>query len=58
MLFIVPTDVELDNFHNTVAPMFRKIKDNLIEISNLIYLRDTLLPKLMSGEVDVSEIDI
>lgn len=58
MLFIVPTDVELDNFHNTVAPMFRKIKDNLIEISNLTYLRDTLLPKLMSGEVDVSEIDI
>ena len=58
MLFIVPTDIELDNFHNTVAPMFRKIKDNLIEISNLTYLRDTLLPKLMSGEIDVSEIDI
>ena len=58
MLFIVPTDVELDNFHNTVAPMFRKIKDNLIEISNLAYLRDSLLPKLMSGEIDVSEIDI
>ena len=58
MLFIVPTDIELDNFHNTVAPMFRKIKDNLIEISNLAYLRDSLLPKLMSGEIDVSEIDI
>ena len=58
MLFIVPTDIELDNFHNIVGPIFRKIKDNLIEISNLNYLRDTLLPKLMSGEIDVSEINI
>ena len=58
MLFIVPTDIELDNFHNIVGPIFRKIKDNLIEISNLNYLRDTLLPKLVSGEIDVSEINI
>ena len=58
MLFIVPTDIELDNFHNIVGPIFRKIKDNLIEISNLNYLRDTLLPKLLSGEIDVSEINI
>ena len=38
--------------------MFAKIKANQAEISNLTALRDTLLPKLMSGELDVSNIDL
>ena len=40
------------------APMFAKIKINQIEIDNLTVLRNTLLPKLMSGEIDVSNIDV
>lgn len=58
MPFIVPTDEEITEFHSLVAPMFAKIKANQTEISNLTVLRDTLLPKLMSGELDVSDIDL
>lgn len=58
MPFVVPTNDELEEFHGFAAPMFAKIKANQIEIDNLIALRDTLLPKLMSGELDVSNIDI
>ena len=58
MPFIVPTDNELKEFHNMTAPMFAKIKINQIEIDNLTVLRNTLLPKLMSGEIDVSNIDL
>lgn len=58
MPFIVPTDEEITEFHSLAAPMFAKIKANQTEISNLTALRDTLLPKLMSGELDVSDIDL
>lgn len=58
MPFVVPTDEEITEFHGAAAPMFAKIKANQAEISNLIALRDTLLPKLMSGELDVSDIDL
>ena len=52
------TDEEITEFHSLAAPMFAKIKANQAEISNLTKLRDTLLPKLMSGELDVSDIDL
>lgn len=58
MPFIVPTNDELEEFHGFAAPMFAKIKANQIETDNLTALRDTLLPKLMSGELDVSDIDL
>ena len=58
MPFVVPTNDELKEFHGFAAPMFAKIKANQIETDNLTALRDTLLPKLMSGELDVSDIDI
>lgn len=58
MPFIVPTNDELEEFHGFAAPMFAKIKANQIETNNLTALRDTLLPKLMSGELDVSDIDL
>ena len=58
MPFVVPTDDELKEFHDFAAPMFAKIKTNQVETDNLTSLRDTLLPKLMSGELDVSNIDI
>lgn len=58
MPFVVPTDKELKEFHDFAAPIFAKIKATQIETDNLATLRDTLLPKLMSGELDVSDIDI
>ena len=58
MPFVVPTDDELKEFHDFAAPMFAKIKTNQIETDNLTALRDTLLPKLMSGELDVSNIEV
>lgn len=41
-------------FHVVVEPWFKKIKNNIIQIRTLEKLRDTLLPKLMSGEVRVA----
>ena len=58
MPFVVPTDDELIDFHSVAAPMFAKIKANQTESENLTAVRDTLLPKLMSGELDVSDIDL
>lgn len=58
MPFVVPTDDELIDFHSVAAPMFAKIKANQTESENLTAVKDTLLPKLMSGELDVSDIDL
>lgn len=58
MPFVVPTNYELKEFHDIAAPMFAQIKANQNEIYNLTALRDTLLPKLMSGELDVSAVDL
>ena len=57
MTFVVPTDDELIDFHSVAAPMFAKIKANQTESKNLTAVRDTFLPKLMSGELDVSDIE-
>ena len=58
MPFVVPTNYELKEFHDIAAPMFAQIKANQNEIYNLTALRDTLLPKLMSGELDVSAVNL
>lgn len=58
MPFIVPTDEEITEFHSLAASMFARIKANQAEIRNLTLLRDALLPKLMSGELNVSDIDL
>lgn len=58
MPLIVPTDNELKEFHDITAPMFTKIKNNQIENDNLATVRDALLPKLMSGELDVSNVEL
>ena len=54
----LPPDDLLEHFHLSVKPMFELIAKNNTENQRLSALRDTLLPKLMSGELDVSEIDI
>ena len=53
---IPPQDV-LADFENKILPIFNNIERNQIEISTLTTLRDTLLPKLMSGELKINEID-
>ena len=58
MPFVVPTDGELEAFHGFAGPVFAMIKSNQRENNRLTTLRDTLLPKLMSGEIDVSGIQL
>ena len=54
----IPNTDTLRSFDETVKPMFDTISANEAENSRLEALRDTLLPKLMSGEIDVSDIDL
>lgn len=54
----IPNPDDLRIFDNTVVPMFDTISANEAENSRLTELRDTLLPKLMSGELDISDLDI
>ena len=56
-IFLPPDDL-LEQFHQTVKPMFELIEKNNEENQGLRVIRDTLLPKLMSGEIDVSDIDL
>ena len=49
---------DIKKYTSNVTPIFEKIGKNKEENFHLKSLRDTLLPKLMSGEIDVSEIDI
>ena len=58
MPFVVPTDAELVTFHSVTAPMFEMIKTHQRENTRLAELRDSLLPKLMSGEIDVSAVQL
>ena len=58
MDFVIPGERELQEFCDIARPMFEQIKKNQFENQNLITMRDSLLPKLMSGELDVSELDI
>lgn len=53
MPFVVPTNEELNEFHNLATPLFMMIKSNQRENKNMSELRDTLLPKLLNGEINV-----
>lgn len=56
MLF--PKKSVLLDFEIITEPVFQKLYQNNVEIKKLSQLRDTLLPKLMSGEISVEEIEI
>lgn len=58
MPILIPSDEKLDEFEGIVAPMDTAIRNNYDEICRLEQIRDSLLPKLMSGELDVSDIDL
>ena len=54
----LPNDLTiLEEFGNTIGLIYNQIGNNLKEIDNLSKVRDTLLPKLMSGEINVSKIN-
>ncbi len=48
---IIPNDEILKKFNQAVKPLFEKIKNNSEQIQTLAKTRDTLLPKLMKGEL-------
>ena len=53
MKIVIPDEITMNKFRAKAEPLFNKVKQNQIEISTLEKLRDTLLPKLMNGEVRV-----
>lgn len=54
----LPTENVLKEFDGLVQPIFAMILSKTRETKRLAEIRDTLLPKLMSGELDVSDIDL
>ena len=52
---LIPSEIALDQFHGIVEGLFKKIELNMHESRTLSLLRDTLLPRLMSGEIEVPE---
>ena len=55
---VVPDKESLDLFNGLIVPMLDQIATNRSESSRLAALRDALLPKLMSGELDVSDLAV
>lgn len=53
-----PKELELEKFNSLVFPIYSKIFAVYKENAQLTAIRDTLLPKLMSGEIDVSQVKI
>ena len=58
MEITIPPRELMDRFESTVSPIDRVIRNNYEEICRLQAIRDTLLPKLMNGEIDVSAVKI
>lgn len=54
----LPDTTTLDNFDALTSPMIMQIVSNSFENKRLSSMRDALLPKLMSGEIDVSDIQL
>ena len=55
---ILPSEDELAEFQSLVSSMYAQMRINAIENDKLKRLRDSLLPKLMSGEIDVSSVHL
>jgi len=55
---VLPPMVDREEFHYQVQPLMEQIKENQRENRNLEKLRDTLLPKLMSSEIRVNDINL
>ena len=55
---VIPPEHNLREYNDLVEPLFSLFRANEEECKNLTALRDTLLPKLMSGEIDVSAVQL
>ena len=51
---VIPTAEIVKEFHRIISPLFEKIQDNIEENETLKNLRDSLLPKLMSGQISIN----
>ena len=52
----IPSPETLESFESSVAPMYEMTQENETQSHKLAELRDTLLPKLMSGQLDISKV--
>ena len=50
---LLPDEKQLSKFNNLIYPLIDKIKKSFFELQSLSKIRDSLLPKLMSGEIRV-----
>jgi len=58
MEVVIPSAPDLEEFESLVAPMYKAMEANHVQSQVLSRMRDTLLPKLMSGEIDVSAVQL
>ena len=58
LVISLPKHDVICKYKKLVNPIYSKITNNCFENEQLTQLRDTLLPKLMSGEIDISKVDI
>lgn len=55
---VIPPEEVIRAFNEQIVPFFTMIRTNTDENARLSSLRDSLLPRIMAGEIDVSDIDI
>ena len=58
MEVVIPSASALEEFESLVAPMYEAMEANDVQSKALSQMRDTLLPKLMSGEINVSAVQL
>lgn len=58
MEIVIPTEEVASNFNELVMPMIRQIQNSYYENAALRELRDSLLPRLMTGEIDLTDVTI
>jgi len=52
--FIMPSENIILQFSNLVEPIWQRQENNIVENESLIQIRDTLLPKLMNGKIEIN----
>lgn len=58
MEVVIPSDEYLERFETIVSPMFKQIKQCIIENQNLAQIRDALLPNFMNGKIKIDEVKL
>ena len=57
-IVVIPSQEDYARIGEILSPIYKAIVENRLENNMLTQLRDTLLPQLMSGELDISTIEI